>query len=249
MYIHDIHILYYVLFCILGAVAGQITSWCIKRMPNHQEVISKDFFKEFKPNYLLMIITTIIYLALLVMCGIKNEFLNNIQLIKYTILTPMLITALVIDYKYQIIPNRLNLTIFEIGLVFAFVSGLYNLNFMTDALLGMAFGGGVFLIITLIGGLVAGKEAMGFGDVKFMGALGLYFGLTQIITISLMAFLLAAIISVFLLITKIKKTSEYIPFGPFIVIACFISMLVPFNYIFIVLAKIFTLGMYNEIRG
>lgn len=108
----------------------------------------------------------------------------------------------------------------------------------------MLFGGGVFLIITLIGGLVAGKEAMGFGDVKFMGALGLYFGITNIITISLMAFLFAAVISIFLLLTKIKKRSEYIPFGPFIVVASFISMLVPFSIIFIALAKIFTLGMY-----
>ena len=136
------------------------------------------------------------------------------------------------------------MTIFEVGLVFTFISGLFNMNLITNALLGMAFGGGVFLIITLIGGLVAGKEAMGFGDVKFMGALGLYFGIINIIVISLTAFLLAAIISILLLVTKIKKKSEYIPFGPFIVIASFISMLVPFNIIFIVLAKIFTLGMY-----
>lgn len=85
---------------------------------------------------------------------------------------------------------------------------------------------------------------MGFGDVKFMGALGLYFGITNIIIITLMAFLLAAVISIFLLATKIKKTSEYIPFGPFIVIACLISIIIPSEYIFIVLAKIFTLGMY-----
>ena len=95
-----------------------------------------------------------------------------------------------------------------------------------------------------MGGLVAGKEAMGFGDVKFMGALGLYFGIINIIVISLMAFLLAAIISVLLLVTKIKKKSEYIPFGPFIVIASFVSMIIPFNIVFLVLAKIFTLGMY-----
>lgn len=244
MYINNIHILYYVLFCILGAVSGQMTAWCIKRMPKHKKVISKDFFKEFKVSYPLMMITILIYLALLILYGIENTLLDNIELMKYIILTPMLITALAVDYKYQIIPNRLNLTIFEVGLGFAFLSGLYSPNLITSALLGMAFGGGVFLIITLIGGLVAGKEAMGFGDVKFMGALGLYFGLTNIITIALMAFLLAAIISVFLLVTKIKKKNEYIPFGPFIVVACFINMLVPFGYIFIALAKIFTLGMY-----
>ena len=43
---------------------------------------------------------------------------------------------------------------------------------MLDKLLGLAIGGGIFLIITLIGGLIAGKEAMGFGDVKLMGASG-----------------------------------------------------------------------------
>lgn len=244
MYFNNIHILYYVLFCILGMLSGQVTSWCIKRMPDHKKVISRDFFKEFKPDYLLMIIVTILYLIILSFSGIKNQFLNNIQLIKYTILIPMLITALVIDYKYQIIPNRLNLTIFDIGLVFAFISGLYNMNLMTNALFGMLFGGGVFLIITAISGIIAGKEAMGFGDVKFMGALGLYFGITNIIAITLMAFLFAAIISVFLLATKIKKTGEYIPFGPFIVIASLICIFVPFDVIFIVLAKIFTLGMY-----
>ena len=135
MYLNNIHILYYVLFTVLGLIAGQISSWCIKRMPEHKKVISKDFFKEFKPNYILMIITAIIFLVLLCMSGIKNQFLNNIQLIKYTILTPMLIIALVVDYKYQIIPNRLNMTIFEVGLIFAFISGLYSMNLMTNALL------------------------------------------------------------------------------------------------------------------
>lgn len=106
-------------------------------MPEHKKIISKDFFKEFKINYILMIITVIIYLVLLVMHGIKNQFLSNLQLIKYTILTPMILSAFIIDYKHQIIPNRLNLTIFEVGLASALVSGMYSMNMMTDALLGM----------------------------------------------------------------------------------------------------------------
>ena len=40
----------------------------------------------------------------------------------------MLIIALVIDYKFKIIPNRLNLTIFEVGLVYTFVEGIININ-------------------------------------------------------------------------------------------------------------------------
>ncbi len=171
MYLYNIHILFYVLFCVLGIIAGQISSWCIKKMPQHEKVISMDYFKEFKIDYKLIIITVILYLVLLVMHGIKNQFLENLQLIKYIILTPMILIAFVIDYKHQIIPNRLNLSIFEVGLASAIISGMYSMNLITNALIGMAIGGGVFLFITLIGGLIAGKEAMGFGDVKFMGAL------------------------------------------------------------------------------
>lgn len=113
-------------------------------------------------------------------------------------------------------------------------------------LLGMLAGGGIFLIITLLGGLVYGKEAMGLGDVKLMGALGLYFGLTNIIIVSLVSFLICAIISIFLLATKIKKTDEYIPFGPFIVVGAFISIFVPSASLIGILMNIFTLGLYSK---
>ena len=100
-------------------------------------------------------------------------------------------------------------------------------------------------IIATGGSAVYGKEAMGFGDVKLMGALGLFFGLSNIVIITLLSFLIGAVLSIVLLATKIKKSDEYIPFGPFIVIATFISMYIPFEQIKLVLMEIFTLGMYN----
>ena len=124
------------------------------------------------------------------------------------------------------------------------MQGIYNINLAINLLLGAVVGAGIFLIITLLGGMIAGKEAMGFGDVKLMGALGLFFGWIPIIALSLIAFLLGAIISIVLLITKKKKTDEYIPFGPFIVMSTFIVMLVPFDILLYWLFKIFTLGMY-----
>ena len=141
-------------------------------------------------------------------------------------------------------PNRLNLLIFEIGLVFLFIYGFININISLNLLLGMLAGGGIFLIITLIGGLIAGKEAMGMGDVKLMGALGLFFGLQNIVVISVLAFLIGAIVSIVIMIIKRKGTDTYIPFGPFIVIASVITIFVPFSILFTILMKIFTLGMY-----
>ena len=135
------------------------------------------------------------------------------------------------------------MTMFEIGIVLMFLAGIFNANIAIDMFFGMLAGAGIFLLITLIGGLIAGKEAMGFGDVKLMGALGIFFGLANIITITLMAFLIGAILSIILLVIKIKKTDEYIPFGPFIVIATFIAMVVPFSIIVSILLFVFSLGM------
>lgn len=87
---------------------------------------------------------------------------------------------------------------------------------------------------------------MGLGDVKLMGALGLYFGLANIIIIALVSFLISAIISVFLLVTKIKNSDEYIPFGPFIAIGAFIAIFVPYSFMVNILLNIFTLGLYSK---
>ncbi len=249
MYYNDVHIGYYLAVAIIGLFVGQFVDWANNRLPEYKKVLSLDIFREykreFKPNYILMILTSVIYVTLVYTFGIKETLIANLDLVKFLILTPMLLSAFIIDYKLQIIPNRLNLTIFEIGLIFAFMYGLSDVAITLNMLLGMLAGAGIFLLITLVGGLFYGKEAMGFGDVKLMGALGIFFGLSNIIVITLISFLIGAILSIGLLITKVKKTNEYIPFGPFIVIATFISMYVPFEAIRYILMKIFTLGMYN----
>ena len=249
MYINDIHIAYYIGFIILGLLVGQFVGWMNKRLPEYKKVFSKDLFKEiktnYKPNYILMLVTAVIYVGILYFFGIKDTIIGNLDLIKFMILTPMLLSAFVIDFKLQIIPNRLNLTIFEVGLIFTFLYGISNVAIAINMFLGMLAGAGIFLAITLLGGIFYGKEAMGFGDVKLMGALGLFFGLSNIIIVTLVSFLIGAVLSIILLATKIRKTDEYIPFGPFIVIASFISMFVPFETIKMLLIQIFTLGMYK----
>ena len=179
MYINDVHIAYYVIALIIGMLVGQMVDWVNKRLPEYKKVISKDLIYEykinFKPNYILMITTAVIYVSLIYVYGIKDTIIANLDLIKFLILTPMLLSVFVIDYKLQIIPNRLNLTIFEIGFIFAFLYGLSSVAITINMLLGMLAGGGIFLLITLFGGLFYGKEAMGFGDVKLMGALRIVF--------------------------------------------------------------------------
>ena len=250
MYINDTHIGFYLLSAIVGLVVGQLVDWMNERLPENKRVFSRDIFRkykiDFKPNYILMLITATIYIGLTYKFGIQDSLIRNLNLIKYVILTPMLLSAFVIDYKLQIIPNRLNLRIFEIGIVIAFLYGISDVVITIDMLLGMVAGVAIFLIIKLIGTLFYGKDAMGLGDIKFIGAIGLYFGLTNITIISIMAFLIGAISGLILLISKRKKTNEYMSFGPFIVIATFISIFVPFEILLDTLRIIFTLGMYKK---
>lgn len=239
MYFNNVHIVFYLLIAVLGFAVGKFIAWCNECFPKEEKIFRKDFFKANKEglenNYILMCITAIMYVALLYKFGIKNAIYQNLDLIKYLILTPMLISAFFVDLKHRIIPNRLNLTIFETGLIFVFLYGINNINIAKDMLFGMLAGAGIFVAITLLGGLIAGKEAMGFGDVKFMGAIGLYFGAGSIAEISLLAFCIAAVLSIIILLIRfiMKKDDEYIPFGPFLVIAAVFCIFAPTNTVFI----------------
>ena len=245
MYINDVSIIFYTAMALLGGVVGQFIDYCNNVFLKEEKIISKRSIIEYKhmmkPNFILILLTSISYIALVYKFGSTDL----IKLAMYSFLIPMLISAFIIDYKIQIIPNRLNLTMFEIGMIFVFTYGMKNLSISIDMLLGMLAGGGIFLLITIIGGFIAGKEAMGFGDVKLMGALGLYFGIASTISISVMSFLIGAIVSIILMIIRKNKINSYIPFGPFIVISAIINIFVPFNILFVVLMKIFSLGLYK----
>lgn len=248
MYFNDVHIIYYVVIAILGAIIGKIINWANYRLPQKQKVLSTDFFrkqKQYNENYILILINAVLYVSILHKYGIQATLTANLELVKYLILTPMLLSVFVIDYKHQIIPNRLTLTIFETGLLIAFLYGLSNMAITINMLLGMLAGAVIFLIIFLISKLIFGKDGIGLGDVKLMAGLGLFFGITNIVIISVISFFIAAIVSIILLIIKIKKPNENISFGPFIVIASVISILVPFNTILNILAKVCTLGLYK----
>lgn len=239
MYFNNVHILYYVAIAMIGLLIGKFTAWCNVRIPEKKKIFSREFFKLNKEglpkNYIFMTANACFYVTLLYKFGINQELIKNFDLIKFLILIPMLLLVISIDVEKRIIPNRLTLTIFEIGLLLTFVYGINNINMAKEYILGMAIGASIFIIITLLGWIIAGKEAMGMGDVKLMGALGLYFGINSIAEISMLSFFVAAIFSILILFIRLiilRRKDEYIPFGPFIVIATIICILLPSNYVF-----------------
>lgn len=247
MYINNVNIIAYVIVAILGAIAGEITDVLNYFFSKHKRIFSKANLKEYistaTPRYLLMVIHIFIYIGILLRYGSNDK-----TAAMYMVLTPFIISALCIDRKKQIIPNRLTLTIFECGMLFVFIQGMSDINVLISRLQGMVAGIAIFLVITLIGGLIFGKETMGFGDVKLMGALGLFFGFQGIIAVAILAFLIAAIYSIGLIIVqKIRHEElvEYIAFGPFIVIASFVVMFVPLEILMVLPFIVFSFGKYR----
>ena len=238
MYFNNVHILGFVIVALIGLIVGKFIAWCNTRIPEKKKVFSKEFFKCNKEgleyNYVFMIIIAVLYIALLYKFGIKkDDIFKNLDLIRFLILTPMLILAFFIDIKHRILPNRLNLTIFEFGLALTFIYGITNVNMAKDYIVGMVVGTLVFTAITLLGKIASGKEAMGLGDIKFIGALGLYYGINSILEVTLLSFVIGAIFSIIILFVRLlsKNKDKYIAFGPFIAISAIICIFIPSGYI------------------
>ena len=130
----------------------------------------------------------------------------------------LLIIISIADAKYMIIPDQavIALAVCSVGFV------NYHSNPL-DMLYGVLCGGGVMLLMAR---LISGKEAMGFGDVKLMAALGFITGLKGIITVIIgMSVISAMAFTVLIAMKKIKRTASK-PLGPYISAAAVIYMLV-----------------------
>lgn len=94
------------------------------------------------------------------------------------------------------------------------------LIFDRKALAAMAFGvvlcGGLFLLFYGLGFLLYRQEALGFGDVKLAALIGLVVGWPGVVAALLVAALVGAAVSVFLLGMGTATRRTFIPFGIFL---------------------------------
>jgi len=130
--------------------------------------------------------------------------------------------ASAIDLSTKRIPNKLVLAMLFgwvlISIPMCLVEFIAAIRFLTDSLLGFAFGGGLFLAVYLLS-----KKGLGGGDVKFMAAAGLYLGFTETLTVILYGTILAALTGVILILMKKIERKEPMPLAPFLFVGIMIS--------------------------
>lgn len=135
----------------------------------------------------------------------------------------ILLAILVVDLMYLIIPDFLVGSLLSLVLLYRFIlviSGVMQFQDLVNSILGM------LLCVALIGGLwlITRGKGMGLGDVKLIVPLALLLGWPQTLVMVFLSFLIGAVVGLMLVINGRKKFGQVIAFGPFMVVATFISL-------------------------
>lgn len=136
---------------------------------------------------------------------------GTLELVKTTVLLSVLIVVFFVDLEHQLIPDRVVAPGALAGLVFAALQGRTAL---AEGLIGCGAGFAGFLVIAEVGTRLLRKEAMGGGDVKFAGMLGLWLGWRGLLVGMFVAFLAGSLVGLPLMLLGRKGAREPLPFGP-----------------------------------
>ena len=119
-----------------------------------------------------------------------------------------------IDWDTTLLPDNLTLPLLWAGIASAALDWTIALP---DAVWGAIAGYLSLWSIYWIFKLATGKEGMGFGDFKLLGALGAWLGWKMILPILLGASVIGAIVGIGMKMSAALREGRYVPFGPFLV--------------------------------
>lgn len=148
---------------------------------------------------------------------INSVLTGNISLLSNAAAVSFLALASIIDIRERRIPDRLVMAGASTGLVFS----LFNQDRgLADSLMGGITSSFVLLLV-----YCASKGALGLGDVKLFGCLGIYLGLGGIVSAMLAAAVLSGLYSLVLVLLNRDNRKREIPFAPFILLGALAAII------------------------
>ncbi|QGQ96688.1 prepilin peptidase [Paenibacillus psychroresistens] len=154
-------------------------------------------------------VTGLLFLWVYLRFGLTLEGLNAL------ILVSLVVIISISDLKYMLIPNKILLYFSPVILL---TSLGFPLHTIWSYLLGAIVGGGIILLI-----IILTRGGMGMGDAKLFFLCGWFIGFPYILLALFIASLLGTLIGGILLLLKVVKRKQPIPFGPFLALGTLIA--------------------------
>ncbi len=129
-----------------------------------------------------------------------------------------------VDFDHMIIPDRVSIGGMIIGVSLSLLcpslhGEVTHLGGLLSGAIGAAAGFGLLYSVGVIGKLIFRKDAMGFGDVKLLGAIGAFLGWEAVLFTVIISSFLGSIVGISLVVMRKSEMQGKIPFGPYLSLA------------------------------
>ena len=141
------------------------------------------------------------------------QFGFGIEALSALALIWMLVALAGIDIDTQLLPDSITLPLLWLGLA---VNLFAVWTPLSSAVLGAMLGYGSLWSVYWLFKLVTGKEGMGYGDFKLLGALGAWFGWQAVPLMILLSSFVGAALGIAILLSKRQGRDTPMPFGPYL---------------------------------
>ena len=153
---------------------------------------------------------------------IATQFGATVETVFLLILTWGLICLTLIDFDHMLLPDQIVLPLLWFGLLININNTFISLN---DAVIGAVVGYMSLFCVFWLFKLATGKEGMGHGDFKLFALFGAWIGWQLLPILILMASVVGAIVGLSLMFFSNHQRGQAIPFGPYLAIAGWTTIL------------------------
>lgn len=213
-------------YILMGLLAGYLIAIASARLPTWRDAETEgrgdaernsDLLASPRPLVSPWRNATVVGATLALFGLVWQRYGPSAQLIWMSIYASLFVLIAIIDLEHRLVLNRVVLPGAILALV---ISGLAANPPLTSAALGGAIGFSLFAALA-----IAWPGAMGGGDVKLAGLIGLMTGFPQVVVALAVSTLAGGVAAAFLLLTRIRGQRSYIPYAPFLVLGGMVGLL------------------------